>query len=216
MGRPFAASPDIPADRKAALLKAFDATMKDPEFLAATASQQMEVIEAVRWVVAHAKEFGADPNKILLCGHSSGAHLAVSCCVRLAREYADNAGHAVKAAIVTSGIYDLEPVRRSYLNGDARLSRVDVAQLSPATAVTCLKIPIMVAVGEDESSEFIKQSDNLVSALRLLGAMPTFYPIYGTNHYTMLEQWRPGSELLNRWNATISEMREGADPQDCL
>jgi len=34
MARPFAAPPGIPADRKAALVKAFDATMKDPEFLA--------------------------------------------------------------------------------------------------------------------------------------------------------------------------------------
>ena len=34
MARPFAAPPDIPADRKAALLSAFDATMKDAEFLA--------------------------------------------------------------------------------------------------------------------------------------------------------------------------------------
>jgi tripartite-type tricarboxylate transporter receptor subunit TctC len=34
MARPFAAPPDIPADRKAALLAAFDATMKDSDFLA--------------------------------------------------------------------------------------------------------------------------------------------------------------------------------------
>ena len=34
MARPFAAPPGIPADRKAALVKAFDLTMKDPEFLA--------------------------------------------------------------------------------------------------------------------------------------------------------------------------------------
>jgi tripartite-type tricarboxylate transporter receptor subunit TctC len=34
MARPFAAPPDIPADRKAALIKAFDDTMKDPEYLA--------------------------------------------------------------------------------------------------------------------------------------------------------------------------------------
>jgi tripartite-type tricarboxylate transporter receptor subunit TctC len=33
MARPFAAPPDIPADRKAALIAAFDATMKDQEFL---------------------------------------------------------------------------------------------------------------------------------------------------------------------------------------
>lgn len=34
MARPFAAPPDIPADRKAALIAAFEATMKDPEFIA--------------------------------------------------------------------------------------------------------------------------------------------------------------------------------------
>ncbi len=33
MARPFAAPPDIPADRKAALLAAFDGTMKDDDFL---------------------------------------------------------------------------------------------------------------------------------------------------------------------------------------
>ena len=34
MARPFATPPDIPAERKAALLAAFDSTMKDDEFLA--------------------------------------------------------------------------------------------------------------------------------------------------------------------------------------
>jgi tripartite-type tricarboxylate transporter receptor subunit TctC len=34
MARPFAAPPGVPADRKAALAKAFDDTMKDPEYLA--------------------------------------------------------------------------------------------------------------------------------------------------------------------------------------
>jgi tripartite-type tricarboxylate transporter receptor subunit TctC len=34
MARPFAAPPDMPPDRKAALLSAFDGTMSDPDFLA--------------------------------------------------------------------------------------------------------------------------------------------------------------------------------------
>jgi len=41
--RPFAAPPDIPADRKAALIRAFDATMKDPEFLAEAAKLNVDV-----------------------------------------------------------------------------------------------------------------------------------------------------------------------------
>jgi tripartite-type tricarboxylate transporter receptor subunit TctC len=43
MARPFAAPPDIPADRKAALIAAFDATMKDPDFLAEAKKLNMDV-----------------------------------------------------------------------------------------------------------------------------------------------------------------------------
>ena len=43
MARPFAAPPDIPADRKAALIAAFDRTMKDPEFLAEARKLNMDV-----------------------------------------------------------------------------------------------------------------------------------------------------------------------------
>ena len=41
--RPFAAPAGIPSDRAAALIAAFEATMKDPAFLAETAKHQMEV-----------------------------------------------------------------------------------------------------------------------------------------------------------------------------
>jgi tripartite-type tricarboxylate transporter receptor subunit TctC len=43
MARPFAAPPGIPDDRKAALTAAFDATMKDAEFLAEAAKLNLDV-----------------------------------------------------------------------------------------------------------------------------------------------------------------------------
>jgi hypothetical protein len=43
MARPFAAPPGIPADRKAALIAAFDKTMKDPEFLAEAKKLNLDV-----------------------------------------------------------------------------------------------------------------------------------------------------------------------------
>ena len=43
MARPFAAPPGIPADRKAALIAAFEATMKDPEFLAEAQKLNIDV-----------------------------------------------------------------------------------------------------------------------------------------------------------------------------
>jgi hypothetical protein len=43
MGRPFALPPGVPADRVAVLRRAFDETLKDPEFLADARRLQMEI-----------------------------------------------------------------------------------------------------------------------------------------------------------------------------
>jgi hypothetical protein len=42
-GRPFAAPPDTPADRVAALRQAFADTLADPEFIAEAAKTQLEI-----------------------------------------------------------------------------------------------------------------------------------------------------------------------------
>jgi hypothetical protein len=43
MGRPFAAPPGVPTDRVQALRRAFDATLRDPEFLAEAQRQNLEL-----------------------------------------------------------------------------------------------------------------------------------------------------------------------------
>jgi tripartite-type tricarboxylate transporter receptor subunit TctC len=43
MARPFAAPPDIPADRKAALIDAFTKTMRDPDFMADAKSLNLDI-----------------------------------------------------------------------------------------------------------------------------------------------------------------------------
>jgi tripartite-type tricarboxylate transporter receptor subunit TctC len=43
LARPFAAPPGIPADRKAALIAAFDQTMKDPEFLSEAQKLNLDI-----------------------------------------------------------------------------------------------------------------------------------------------------------------------------
>jgi tripartite-type tricarboxylate transporter receptor subunit TctC len=48
LGRPFAAPPNIPADRAAALRKAFDETMADPALLDEMKAKKLDV-EHIRW-----------------------------------------------------------------------------------------------------------------------------------------------------------------------
>ena len=57
VGRPFFAPPDLPNDRKGALRKAFDATMKDPQFLAEAGKLDLEISPIAAAVV---DEFLAD------------------------------------------------------------------------------------------------------------------------------------------------------------
>jgi len=57
MGRPFAAPPKVPADRVAALRRAFDQSLKDPELLAEAEKAQLEIApvdgEALQVMVEH-------------------------------------------------------------------------------------------------------------------------------------------------------------------
>jgi tripartite-type tricarboxylate transporter receptor subunit TctC len=57
VGRPFFAPPDLPNDRKGALRKAFDATMKDPQFLVEAGKLDLEISPIAAVVV---DEFLAD------------------------------------------------------------------------------------------------------------------------------------------------------------
>ena len=63
MGRPFMAPPGVPADRVAALRKAFMDTMKDKEFLAEAERGQLEITpvsgEALQELVS--KAYAGDP-----------------------------------------------------------------------------------------------------------------------------------------------------------
>jgi hypothetical protein len=43
VGRPLATTPNVPAERVAALRAAFAATVKDPEFIAAAAAEQLDI-----------------------------------------------------------------------------------------------------------------------------------------------------------------------------
>ena len=78
-----------------------------------------EVRQAVAWVIDHAKEFGDDPPRVFVSGHSAGGHLTTTAITDL----------RVAGGIAISGIYDLEPIRLSYLNEKLRLDVAEARRL---------------------------------------------------------------------------------------
>ena len=60
-----------------------------------------EVRRAGRWLAEHLADYGADPSRLYVAGHSAGGHLTAMS-IPLPE---------VRGAIAISGIYDLEPIR---------------------------------------------------------------------------------------------------------
>lgn len=137
-----------------------------------------QVCRGIEWVHANVNR------EILLCGHSSGGHLAACALTRL---------DFVKHALVVSGIYDLLPVRLSSRNGYLRLDERLEHELSPIRHAGRIRCPLTVAWGEKESAEFARQSRELAGALKaptLVGA--------GMNHFEVIEQLADPSSPLAR------------------
>ena len=73
-------------------------------------AQAEDVAAAVGYLIKHASQYGFDPKRVYLAGHSAGGHLASL--VALDRGYLNRQGLSPKAlagVISISGLYDLAP-----------------------------------------------------------------------------------------------------------
>jgi arylformamidase len=126
-------------------------------------------------------------SEIVLCGHSSGSHLAACALTRR---------NGVKSALLVSGIYDLLPVRLSARNEYVRLDEGLEHDYSPIRHVERIKCPVTVAWAEHEAAEFYRQSQEFSSALKLRGRLTEAMVGKGLNHFEMIETLAdPGSPL---------------------
>ena len=110
---------------------------------------------------------------LVLCAHSSGAHLSACALTRLG---------LIRKALLISGVYDLLPVRLSARNDYVRLDERLEQEYSPIRHAERIKCPVTVAWGENDNEEFRRQSREFAERL---GA-PTLVG-RGLNHFEILE-----------------------------
>jgi arylformamidase len=148
----------------------------------------LQMVEAVAWVWRHAAEHGGDRNRIALVGHSAGAHLAamlLSCRWKQVDEALPP--QPLTGALAISGLYDLEPVRRTeFLQGDLKLTPAQVNRLSPAFFPRPKAGKLYAVVGADESDEFIRHNQ-LIRDQWGPTAVPVCETVPGKNHFNVLE-----------------------------
>lgn len=140
--------------------------------------------KAVAWVHAHAQDINGDAANIVIAGHSSGSHLAAMLAVT---DWTAEGlpADVLKGCIITSGIYDLEPVRRSHRNGYVFLDDAGVERLSPIRHVRATLPPVRVYIGGLELAEFRRQGRDFAAALDAAGVDAAFADLPGLNHFEM-------------------------------
>jgi arylformamidase len=147
---------------------------------------------AVAWLSANAADLGVDPAGISISGHSAGGHLTA---MALADPTLPRG--AARGAVSISGLYDLEPIRFSYLNGELGLDAAAARRNSPIHAAPSVRCPILLAVGGRESPEFHRQQASFAEAWRGRCASMETVILEGDDHFSIVGHLgKPDSALF--------------------
>ena len=122
-----------------------------------------ECRRAVAWLVREGEQYGAPTTRLVVSGHSAGGHLAAMMLATPPGGFG-LARHPVTAAVSVSGVHDLRPLTLFSFNSDFKLDDAEAARLSPVCLAAQIDAPLLVAVGADETGEFLRQAELMVQA----------------------------------------------------
>jgi triacylglycerol lipase len=150
-----------------------------------------DVSSVVAWARANVERFGADPDRMVLFGHSAGATHAAGYLFDSSFQPAGQAG--VAAAILMSGPYsfegDLRPNLKAHFGSDA----TKYAERSPLTHVSKNRTQLMLSVAEYDPAYLAVPSYELARAITWRdGKSPRFTYFDGHNHISTVMSF--GSE----------------------
>ncbi|MFB9686544.1 alpha/beta hydrolase [Amycolatopsis plumensis] len=137
------------------------------------------------WLVDNADSYGIAPGRIHLSGSSAGAHLVAMALTDGWLPDGRTPAEVFGSATLLSGIYDLDPVRHSYVNDALSLTEESARRNSPVQHAPVTAPPITVARGGLETPEYARQHDNYVAALRANGIAVEEMVLAHRNHFDL-------------------------------
>jgi arylformamidase len=126
-------------------------------------------------------------SKIVVSGWSAGAHLAA---LALAHP-------SVAAGLSIAGVYDLAPIRDTYLNEKLVLRDEEIKSLSP-TRLQVVNKPLTIAYGTGELPLLIEEARSFHRIRSDAHAPGALLPVPHANHYTILDELRSPNGMLTR------------------
>jgi arylformamidase len=162
-----------------------------------------QVRRAIGWVYRNADKFGGDRDRLYLISHSSGSHLA-GCAVT--HDWAKEAlpRDILKGATLSSGMYDLKPVRLSKRSKYVKFTDAMEQELSAIRHLDKLVTPLNISYGTYETPEFQRQARDFAAAVKAAGKPVELLVGEAYNHFEMLETLANPYGLLGR--AVLAQM----------
>jgi acetyl esterase/lipase len=145
-----------------------------------------EIFAALDWLAAEGPARGV-AGPLVVSGWSAGGHLTAMAL-----------GHrAVRAGLAISGIFELGPLRDTYLNEKLRLTDAEVASLSPLRLAPVAK-PLAIAYGTAELPALAGNSRAFHAHRAAAHAPGPLLPLPRANHFTILDELRhPQGQLVS-------------------
>ena len=146
-----------------------------------------QVRRAIAWVYTNGANFGGDPKRLYVCGHSSGAHLTSCALITDWQAGYNMPADIIKGGICISGMYDLKPVRLSARSNYVKFDDRTEQELSAIRQLDRLKAPVIVAYGSEETPEFQRQNRDFAAAIKAAGKPVELTLCEQYNHFEMAE-----------------------------
>jgi arylformamidase len=137
-----------------------------------------EIHKGLDFLAGQLPALGGDASRIVVSGWSAGGHLTA---MALAHPQ-------VKGGVAISGIYDLEPIRHSYLNVKLRLDEAMSRRNSPMMQAAGAPKPLSLVVGSAELPLLRKQTADFAGHRAKYGLPVSYEEIPGANHFTIMNE----------------------------
>lgn len=155
-----------------------------------------ETALALSTLARRAGEFGLDRDRIVLAGHSAGAHLTAAILSGMGGE---DAAQLPARAVLISGVYDLAPIAASYVNDAVGLDAADIGGLSPLYRRPLEDVPVHLLIGSEESDAFHAHTSALHAGWSEHLSQISLQVVPGSDHFDILDELRDPASPTSRF-----------------